>query len=232
MLPCWLLNNLEFGGFEDTSSTLFVKLGPKGSPEGNATGSGDSSDDLRDKVLVLPIFLSMTVLVGLLSLLYHSVYRRRALKRALESPLIVSGAPINFSYCDLQCRTGNLHRSACTYTYIDFERDEIAWTKPIRLDQWGLMLSSLFFFHEGLGVDTRWDIGCSEEAWQASWEEGIHNWSEHYWLYASHEPGSTLRLLLRRLSPVCISFHCLIPITTNHIWILLILFGGQAYYIF
>eukprot|EP00261_Vitis_vinifera_P040288 XP_019081531.1 PREDICTED: G-type lectin S-receptor-like serine/threonine-protein kinase At5g24080 [Vitis vinifera] len=45
-------------------------------------------------------------------LLYHSVYRRRALKRALESPLIVSGAPINFSYCDLQCRTGNLHRSA------------------------------------------------------------------------------------------------------------------------
>ncbi|RVW94639.1 G-type lectin S-receptor-like serine/threonine-protein kinase [Vitis vinifera] len=111
LLPCWLLNNLEFGGFEDTSSTLFVKLGPKGSPEGNATGSGDSSDGLRDKVLVLPIVLSMTVLVGLLCLLLcHSVYRRRALKRALESSLIVFGAPMNLSYRDLQRRTGNLHR--------------------------------------------------------------------------------------------------------------------------
>ena len=154
LLPCWLLNNLEFGGFEDTSSTLFVKLGPKGSPEGNTTGSGDSSDGLRDKVLVLPIVLSMTVLVGLLCLLlYHSVHRRRALKRALESSLIVSGAPMNLSYRDLQQRrTGNLHRSACTYAYIDFERDEIAWTKPIRLDQWGWMLSSFsFFFSWGFG---------------------------------------------------------------------------------
>ncbi|CBI22598.3 unnamed protein product, partial [Vitis vinifera] len=105
---CWLLNSLEFGGFEDTSSTLFVKVGPNGSPEDKATGSGDSSDGLRDKVLVLPIVLSMTVLVALLCLLlYHTLYRRRALKRSLESSLSVSGAPMNFSYRNLQSRTGN-----------------------------------------------------------------------------------------------------------------------------
>lgn len=105
---CWLLNSLEFGGFEDTSSALFVKVGPNGLVEGNTTGSDNSSNTLRDKVLVLPIVLSMTVLVALLGLLlYYSVYRRRALKRALESSLIVSGAPMNFSYRDLQGRTGN-----------------------------------------------------------------------------------------------------------------------------
>lgn len=93
-----------------------MKLGPKGSLDSNATGSRDSSDGLRDKVLVLPIVLSMTVLVGLLCLLlYHSVYRRRALKRALKSSLIVSGAPINLSYHDLQRRTGNLHRFGSVY---------------------------------------------------------------------------------------------------------------------
>ena len=100
---CWLLNSLEFGGFEDTSSTLFVKVGPN-----NATGSDNSSNTLRDKVLVVPIVLSMLFLVGLLCLLlYYSVYKKRALKRALECSLIVSGAPMNFSYRDLQCRTGN-----------------------------------------------------------------------------------------------------------------------------
>lgn len=105
---CWLLKSLEFGGFEDTSSTLFVKVGPNASTGTNKTGSGDSSDDIKNKVLVLPIVLSMIVLLGLLCLLlYYSVYRRRALKRALESSLIVSGAPMNFSYRDLQYRTGN-----------------------------------------------------------------------------------------------------------------------------
>ncbi|XP_059625051.1 G-type lectin S-receptor-like serine/threonine-protein kinase At5g24080 [Cornus florida] len=111
---CWILKSLEFGGFEDTGSTLFVKVESNVSltPEANNTRrSGDSSDgsgSSREKVLVLPIVLSMTVLVALLCcLLYISVHRRRSLKRALESSLIVAGAPMNFSFRDLQCRTNN-----------------------------------------------------------------------------------------------------------------------------
>ena len=68
---------------------------------------GDSTEG-RTKVLVIPIVLSMSVLIGLLCcLLYVSVHRRRSLKKALENSLIVSGAPMNFGYRDLQCRTSN-----------------------------------------------------------------------------------------------------------------------------
>ncbi|KAK9293190.1 hypothetical protein L1049_021179 [Liquidambar formosana] len=110
---CWVLKRLEFGGFEDPGSTLFIKVGSNGSttPERNPSSSGDSSKgsrSAREKVLVLPIVLSMTVLIGLLCfLLYYSVRRRRSLKRALENSLMVLGAPMNFNYRDLQCRTSN-----------------------------------------------------------------------------------------------------------------------------
>ena len=158
LLPCWLLNNLEFGGFEDTSSTLFVKVGPKGSPGGNATGFGDSSDGLWDKVLVLPIVLSMTVLVALLCLLlYHTPYRRRALKRSLESSLSVSGAPMNFSYRDLQSRTGNFSQLLGTGQHVHIH---IVWKGWNCLNKaswtWSIWINVVFsFFQEGLGVYTR-----------------------------------------------------------------------------
>ncbi|KAI8564936.1 hypothetical protein RHMOL_Rhmol03G0222100 [Rhododendron molle] len=112
---CWILRDLEFGGFEDTGSTLFVKVESDGSsnPESNTRGSGASNDSDHNapdnKVVVLPIVLTMTVLIGLLCcLLYFSVHRRRSIKRALQnSLLVVSGAPVNFSFRDLQCRTNN-----------------------------------------------------------------------------------------------------------------------------
>lgn len=108
---CWVLRNLEFGGYEDPGSTLFVKVDPNGSSTtgGNARKDSDgSSMSRKGKVLVLPIVLSMTVLIGLLAcLLYLNVHRKRALKRALEKSLIVSGAPVSFSYRDLQYRTSN-----------------------------------------------------------------------------------------------------------------------------
>ncbi|KAL3524350.1 hypothetical protein ACH5RR_017184 [Cinchona calisaya] len=107
---CWVLRSLEFGGFEDPSSTLFVKVQSNGSSgtENGTKKTGNSSEISKKKVLVLPIVLSMMVLIVLLCcLLYISVHRKRALKRALQSSFIFSGSPINFSYRDLQCRTNN-----------------------------------------------------------------------------------------------------------------------------
>lgn len=108
---CWVLKSLDFGGFEDAGSTLFVKVRSNGSntPESNSGGSSEGSgSSTREKVLVIPIVLSMTFLIGLLCLLlYYNVHRKRALKRAMESSLILEGAPLNFSYRDLQIRTWN-----------------------------------------------------------------------------------------------------------------------------
>ncbi|KAF8379626.1 hypothetical protein HHK36_029067 [Tetracentron sinense] len=104
---CWILRSLEFGGFEDPGATLFMKVGSNGSstPGGNTRRSGGSS---RDKILVLPIVLCMTVIVGLLCfLLWYSIHGRRTLKKALKSSLMVTGAPLNFSYRDLQSATSN-----------------------------------------------------------------------------------------------------------------------------
>ncbi|KAL0318059.1 UNVERIFIED_CONTAM: G-type lectin S-receptor-like serine/threonine-protein kinase [Sesamum angustifolium] len=110
---CWVLRSLEFGAYEDPGSTLFVRVESDGSStaEGGTRKEGDSSNGLdgkKGKVLVLPIVLSMTVLLGLLfCLLYINVHRKRSLKKALENSLIVSGAPVSFSYRDLQYRTSN-----------------------------------------------------------------------------------------------------------------------------
>ncbi|XP_009601700.1 G-type lectin S-receptor-like serine/threonine-protein kinase At5g24080 isoform X1 [Nicotiana tomentosiformis] len=110
---CWLLRSLEFGGFEDPVSTLFVKVEANASASG-ASGSrtpGDSSDEsesMHEKVLVLPIVLSMAVLIGLLGcLLYINIHRKRSLKRTLEGSLLLSGAPVSFSYRDLLGWTTN-----------------------------------------------------------------------------------------------------------------------------
>ena len=110
---CWVLRSLDFGGFEDTSSTLFVKVRANGSmtPYGQGGGSNSSSDGLgsaKKKAVIIPIVLTMTILIVLLCLLlYYSVHRKRILKREMESSLILSGAPMNFTYRDMQIRTCN-----------------------------------------------------------------------------------------------------------------------------
>lgn len=111
---CWVLRSLDFGGYEDPGSTLFVKIRSNGSmtPEestrGSQKSSEDSGNDEKAKVLVIPIVLSMILLIGLLcSLLYYNVRRKRSLKRAMESSLILSGIPLNFTHRDLQIRTWN-----------------------------------------------------------------------------------------------------------------------------
>nr|XP_043634432.1 G-type lectin S-receptor-like serine/threonine-protein kinase At5g24080 [Erigeron canadensis] len=103
---CWVLRSLEFGGFEDSASTMFVKVQSNGSSsQSKDTGMSSST---RAKVLVVPIVLSMFVLIGLLTcLLYIYVHKKRGLKRALNSSLIVSGAPLSFNFRDLQNRTNH-----------------------------------------------------------------------------------------------------------------------------
>ncbi|XVF12593.1 hypothetical protein REPUB_Repub08aG0132200 [Reevesia pubescens] len=103
---CWILKSLDYGGFEDPGSTLFVKVRSNFSlePGDQRRGSGNDSEN----ILVLPIVLSMGVLIGLLCLLlYYNVYRKRCLKKSLESSLILEGAPLNFIFRDLQLRTCN-----------------------------------------------------------------------------------------------------------------------------
>ncbi|XP_065859916.1 G-type lectin S-receptor-like serine/threonine-protein kinase At5g24080 [Euphorbia lathyris] len=103
---CWLLNSLDFGGYEDTGSTLFVKVRTNGFSA--SQGDEDDSESRKKKVLVIPIVLSMTLLIGLLCLLlYYNVHRRRWLKKSSESSLILSGGPVSFSYRSLQIRTSN-----------------------------------------------------------------------------------------------------------------------------
>ena len=45
---CWVLRSFSFGGFQDTSSTLFVKVRANGSwtLEGQEGGSNSSSDGM------------------------------------------------------------------------------------------------------------------------------------------------------------------------------------------
>ncbi|KAL7146227.1 hypothetical protein ABFS83_06G026100 [Erythranthe nasuta] len=103
---CWVLRNMEFGGYEDVGSTLFVKVVSNGSMAGGSSNGSMSSS--KGKFLVIPIVLSMIVLIALLfCLLYFNVRRKRILREAIEKSLIVSGAPVNFSYRDLQYRTSN-----------------------------------------------------------------------------------------------------------------------------
>ncbi|CAI8614027.1 unnamed protein product [Vicia faba] len=111
---CWVLRSLSFGGFEDTSSTLFVKVRANSSwtPEGQEGRSNNSSSDgmgsAKEKAVIIPIVLGMIVLIILLTmLLYYSVHRKRTLKREMECSLVLSGAPVNFTYCALQIRTSN-----------------------------------------------------------------------------------------------------------------------------
>ncbi|MED6116188.1 hypothetical protein PIB30_097840 [Stylosanthes scabra] len=110
---CWVLRSLDFGGFEDTSSTLFVKVRANSTmtPYGKGGGSNSSSDGMgsaKEKAVIIPTVLIMMVLIVLLCLLLsYSVRRKRMLRREMESTMILSGAPMNFTYRDMQIRTSN-----------------------------------------------------------------------------------------------------------------------------
>ncbi|CAL9231370.1 unnamed protein product [Arabidopsis halleri] len=108
---CWILKNLNFGGFRDPGSTLFVKTRANESYPSNSNNNDSKSGKshgLRQKVLVIPIVVGMLVLVALLGmLLYYNVDRKRTLKRAAKNSLILCDSPVSFTYRDLQNCTNN-----------------------------------------------------------------------------------------------------------------------------
>ncbi|OVA09482.1 Protein kinase domain [Macleaya cordata] len=108
---CWILKSLDFGGYKDPGANLFVKVLNNGTEEPSkrrSGGSSEGSNSHREKVLIIPIVLCMVLLIALLLfLLYYSIHRRKVLKKAIESSLTVSGAPVNFSYRDLQNATSH-----------------------------------------------------------------------------------------------------------------------------
>ncbi|KAF9667435.1 hypothetical protein SADUNF_Sadunf15G0022800 [Salix dunnii] len=105
---CWILRSLDFGGYEDTGSTLFVKVKRNESTSPAGYKSGTDDEDTRKKAVIIPLVLGMTILLVLLCLLlYYNVHNKRYLKRAMESSHILPGAPIHFTYRDLLIRTCN-----------------------------------------------------------------------------------------------------------------------------
>uniref|UniRef100_A0A3N7FSV6 S-locus glycoprotein domain-containing protein n=1 Tax=Populus trichocarpa TaxID=3694 RepID=A0A3N7FSV6_POPTR len=85
---CWILRSLDFGGYEDPGSTLFVKVRANESMTLGGNKSGSDNGDTKRKVLVVPIVLNMTFLVVLLCLLlYHNVHKKRSLKRVWKALL-------------------------------------------------------------------------------------------------------------------------------------------------
>ncbi|KAJ0043800.1 hypothetical protein Pint_17581 [Pistacia integerrima] len=135
---CWVLRGLDFGGYEDPGSTLFVKIGANGSTApGGSDDSSEGSGSVRQKILAIPIVLSMTVLIGLLCLLlYYNVHRKRALKKAMENSLIETGAPLNFTYRDLQIRTSNFSQLLGTDGRLEGTVDEEEVTRALKVAFW------------------------------------------------------------------------------------------------
>ena len=164
---------------------------------------------------MLPIVLSMGVLIGLLCLLlYYNVSRRRYLKKAMESSLIFSGAPISFSYRDLQNCTNSFSQmlgvgmSQNFFFLNNFMKNRgLCFCLALKTGDSVLLLVVVMMNFDVLNRRVwdsvqrklrRWDIDCCEETREglASWGEGIHHRGEYYWLYASYEFGSSLWLLL------------------------------------
>ncbi|CAN0902888.1 G-type lectin S-receptor-like serine/threonine-protein kinase At5g24080 [Linum grandiflorum] len=107
---CWILRSVDFGGYEDPGSTLFVKVGANWTDSGRSGTRSDGAaiSSRTGKVVVLPIVLTMTFLIAMLGfLLCYNVRRKRLLKREMDRSVLVSGAPVEFTFRDLQIRTWN-----------------------------------------------------------------------------------------------------------------------------
>ncbi|XP_077229401.1 G-type lectin S-receptor-like serine/threonine-protein kinase At5g24080 [Tasmannia lanceolata] len=105
---CWILKSMVFGGWQDPSSTLFVKVGINSSLMALPRGIPGESRSRHDRVLVLPLVLCTSVLLCFLCLLlYYSVSKKESQATPIESNLMVTGVPQNFSFRDLQNATSN-----------------------------------------------------------------------------------------------------------------------------
>jgi len=110
---CWTLRSMVFGGLQDPSSTLFVKVandGTSGTVFAGGTSNGDRHSDRR---VLLPLILCVSALVVLLSMLLGYRIRKRRIRQKQEMvgrALSLPGAPLYFSYHDLQTATANFSR--------------------------------------------------------------------------------------------------------------------------
>lgn len=104
IMYCWTLREMVFGGLQDPSSTFFVK----NSNDGKNSDSRGKHEG-RDRDVLLPLLLCVSALLGLLGMLVCFGIRRRRIKDAqrIGRAMSLPGAPLNFSYLELQNATDN-----------------------------------------------------------------------------------------------------------------------------
>lgn len=111
---CWTLRSMLFGGLQDPSSTLFVKVADDGRGGSGSASSGGRSDGdgHSDRSVLLPLLLCVCVVVVLLGMLIcYSIRKRRTrYQQGFGRALSLPGAPLYFSYHDLQTATANFSR--------------------------------------------------------------------------------------------------------------------------
>ncbi|KAG0462703.1 hypothetical protein HPP92_021179 [Vanilla planifolia] len=106
---CWSLSSMVFGGLQDPSSTLYVKVAENETNGESGKGDGSTSSSSRRNRIILPLLLCFSVLLLFLCLLLRfAAKRRKKLQdRIVTSYLSLPGAPSHFNYHDLQIATCN-----------------------------------------------------------------------------------------------------------------------------
>ncbi|XP_073314826.1 G-type lectin S-receptor-like serine/threonine-protein kinase At5g24080 [Primulina huaijiensis] len=204
---CWLLRSLEFGGYQDPGSTLFVKVEPNGSSTTDVgTDSPRGLSNKKKKTLVLPIVLSITVMIVLLyCLLYTIVRRKRTLKKALDTSLILSGGPVGFSYRDLQSRTANFSELLGTGGFGSVYKGSLSDGTPVAVKKLDKILphGEKEFITEVNTIGSMYHMNlvrlrgyCSEGKQRLLVYEFMKNGSLDKWIFHSHNFRETQDRLL------------------------------------
>ncbi|KAL8134636.1 G-type lectin S-receptor-like serine/threonine-protein kinase At5g24080 [Apium graveolens] len=195
---CWILKSLEFGGYEDPSSTMFLKvyINSKG-----GKSDGDSMNK-KTKTVVLPIVLSITALIVLLCcLLYINIHRKRSLRRALQNSMIVSGSPVNFTFRDLQSRTRNFSQLLGTGGFGSVYKGSLADETLIAVKKLDKMLphGQREFITEVNTIGSMHHMNlvrlcgfCSEGSQRLLVYEFMKNGSLDKWIFFSYKNGERL----------------------------------------
>ncbi|KAI0522862.1 hypothetical protein KFK09_005247 [Dendrobium nobile] len=112
---CWTLNSMLFGGLQDPSSTLYMKVGEnqtsgESGQNGGRSNESSSSSSHHYAIIIPLLFCFFALILLLVLLLGFSIKRRKKLQQRLCSSLSLPGAPVYFSFHDLQMATNNFSR--------------------------------------------------------------------------------------------------------------------------
>ncbi|KAL0924245.1 hypothetical protein M5K25_005061 [Dendrobium thyrsiflorum] len=112
---CWTLNSMLFGGLQDPSSTLYMKVGEnqtsgESGQSGGRSNQSSSSSNHHYEIIIPLLFCFFALILLLVLLLGFSIKRRKKLQERLCSSLSMPGAPVYFSFHDLQMATNNFSR--------------------------------------------------------------------------------------------------------------------------